>query len=170
MRLQVRFCDQIPFAIPSLSIIRVFVPHVAYESVALSVPALEVPSREPSDGLRGFGVGRYRLNVLFSDISDGFVAHTATISTLLSDREGYDSQYVIERLIPTTRQAIHVHILDPILARVAADVPPRNHTFVVIPLVLEQLSDLEFHIPSLPVAYRDLLAHRIDLMHGLHEL
>jgi hypothetical protein len=81
-----------------------------------------------------------------------------------------DLQHVIERLVSTTGQSIHTHILDPFFTCIAADVPASDYALVAISLVLEQLPDLELHIHGLLVSAQDGLAHRVDLVHGSDEL
>ena len=59
-----------------LLILGIFISHIAYKSMLRFVPALEVPSRELQESLRGMRILAHWLYVLSSNVADGFIADT----------------------------------------------------------------------------------------------
>mmetsp|Transcript_7961 Transcript_7961/g.27356 ORF Transcript_7961/g.27356 Transcript_7961/m.27356 type:complete len:329 (+) Transcript_7961:215-1201(+) len=53
----------------------------------------------------------------------------------------------VERLVPAPRKLIHAHLPDPLHVRLALEVPPGNHSSVVVPLVPNDLANVEEQAP-----------------------
>ena len=83
---------------------------------------------------------------------------------------GKHLQHVVESLVPSTRQPIDTHVLNPLFTRITAGVPACNDALVVIALVPEKLADFEVDIMHACSARNGRSPQGIDLMHTLHEL
>ena len=65
-----------------LLILGVFVAHIAHKTTLFIVPALEMAASEFQQRLGGVCIPIHRLDVLSSNVANGFVADTTSISII----------------------------------------------------------------------------------------